>query len=80
MKRFIAAGFLATGLSLAVAGPAGAIIINGGAYVSVGNPDIRVAADAETQPCVAPIGGMIPCIAEGGLIIQIRVATEPVRS
>ena len=80
MKRLIAAAILATGLSLGVAGPAGAIIIHGSSTVDIGDPNVRVAADAEIQPCIAGVGGMLPCIAEGGFIIQIRATSEPARS
>lgn len=80
MKRLIGAMALATGLGIAIANPAGALIIHGSSAVAIGNPDIRVAVDAEMVPCVASVGGFAPCIVEGALIIQIRVATEPARS
>lgn len=51
MKRLIGAIALTTGLGIAIANHAGAIIINGCSVVGIGNPNDRVAVDTETRPC-----------------------------
>lgn len=80
MKRYIAAAVLTTGLALAAAAPAEAIVIIGGVEAVVGNPDTRVAADGEMNPCIVDArlaastllgttrvdGHMLPCIVDDG--------------
>jgi hypothetical protein len=48
-----------------------------GGTVAIGNPDIRVAAEGELQPCVAG-SFFLPCVAEGDVIV--RVALQPGRA
>jgi hypothetical protein len=63
MKRFVAAAFIAGGMCVGVAAPAGAIIIIGGADATLGGPDTRIGVEVGMEPCIAD-GLMQPCIAE----------------
>lgn len=75
-RRLIGAAVLATGLGLGITGPAGGTVLVGGT-VAIGNPDIRMAAEGELQPCEDPTF-LLPCIAQGD--VEVRVALQPARS
>jgi hypothetical protein len=76
IRRLIGAAVLATGLGLGVTGPAAATVVVGGT-VAIGDPNERVAAEGELQPCIAG-SFFTPCIAEGD--VEVRVTLQPGRS